>query len=251
MDLAELEKIWEREASLQMHGWDFKHLDGRWSNEHLPWDFHDLVKKYLTSKGRLLDMCTGGGELLLSYRHPASLTEVTESWEPNIEFLQKRLVPRGIKVHAVAGEEGLPVSNDSFSLITNSHGAFDPKTVHSKLKQGGYFITEQVGATNNFSLSRYLDPTYAPSFPDNTLLQAVTGLRDAGFKILFEQQAFPEMKFFDVGAVVYYAAVIPWEFHNFSVQSSFEKLVKLQKMIEQEKFITTNEDRFVIVAKKV
>ena len=246
----QLKNRWQKEASLKMHGWDFSHLKGRWVQEGLPWDYAKTVLKYLKPSDRLLDMATGGGELLLSFKHTYCLTAVTESWSPNIKLLQKKLSPKGIQVYPTGSEAGLPVEDDSLDIILNSHGDFNLPLIYRKLHAGGLFISEQVGVVNNFSLSQYLDPKYLPAFPDNTLLNTLTKLEENGFQILKAQQAFPVLKFLDVGAIVYYASVIPWEFPKFSVKDSFEALCGLQKLIEKQKYVLTYEDRFLVVGRK-
>lgn len=54
-----------------------------------------------------------------------------------------------------------------------------------------------------------------------------------------------------VGAIVYYATVIPWEFPNFSVSECLPRLQQLGQLIETQGSISTFEDRFMIVARKV
>lgn len=250
MNITKLRKIWIHEQKIGMKGWNFSHLDGRWFNEKLPWDYRTLVLKYLHDHDMLLDMGTGGGELLSSFHHLDSLTAVTEAWQPNIELLQQTLQPRGVKVYPVTNADELTVEDGSIDIMTNSHDAFNPMTVFNKLKPKGLFITEQVGATNNFSLSQFLLPDYQPAFPENTLLNTMNGFQQAGFNILLEQQAFSEMKFFDVGAIVYYASIIPWEFPNFDVNHCFSKLLDLQRMINCQGSVSTHEDRFVMIAQR-
>lgn len=64
----------------------FSHLDGRWQNELLPWNYRKLVLSYLKSDMQLLDMGTGGGELLKTFHHPSNRTQVTEAWQPKKLF---------------------------------------------------------------------------------------------------------------------------------------------------------------------
>ncbi|WP_311406890.1 class I SAM-dependent methyltransferase [Liquorilactobacillus uvarum] len=246
----DLKLLWKKEAQLNMHGWNFDHLEGRWLSKETPWNYRQIVLKYLTQNANLLDMATGGGEMLLSFKHSSARTSVTESWLPNVEVVKERLLPLGIKVYPTKEEAELPVKDNSLDFITNSHAAFNAASVYRKLRTGGFFITEQVGATNNFSLSRYLDESYTPPYPENTLLNSIINLESVGFKILLAKQSFPELIFFDVGAVVYYATVIPWEFKEFNVDQCFDKLLKLQKLIDDKQYISTNEDRFIIVARK-
>ncbi|MBS6631410.1 MAG: methyltransferase [Lacticaseibacillus paracasei] len=59
-----------------------------------------------------------------------------------------------------------------------------------------------------------------------------------------------EMNFTDVGAIVYYATVIPWEFPDFDVKKVMPQLHQLQKIIDSQDSVTTFEDRFIVLAKK-
>ena len=68
----ELIDIWKREESVaHIHGWDFSHIEGRYTEEtDLPWNYQNIILDYLKPEMKLLDIDTGGGEFLLSLRHP-------------------------------------------------------------------------------------------------------------------------------------------------------------------------------------
>jgi hypothetical protein len=53
-----------------------------------------------------------------------------------------------------------------------------------------------------------------------------------------------------VGALVFYAKTIPWEFPGFSVERCLTPLLKLQEGLEEGTPLTTREHRFLIVARK-
>ncbi|UNB88942.1 hypothetical protein [Lactiplantibacillus plantarum] len=129
--------LWHQEEQYGITGWDFSHLNGRWQNELLPWNYRKLVLSYLKSNMQLLDMGTGGGELLKTFHHPSNKTQVTEAWQPNINLLKHTIAKQGIKVHAVPAkhEDALPVKNGSLNMITNSHAAFNPKLIKDKLER--------------------------------------------------------------------------------------------------------------------
>lgn len=247
--MKEIDK-WKLEEKLGIKGWNFDHLDNRWFNEPLPWSYLKLVLKYLKPNMQLLDMGTGGGELLKKFNHPAKNTQVTEAWEPNIKLLKQTLAIEGVRVIENEHEADIPVADNSLDMITNSHAAFDAELVKQKLKQNGLFITQQVGALNNYSLSRYLDHNYQIVYPDNTLFNTVMTFEKLGFEIIYFAEYRPVMKFFDVGAIVYYASVIPWEFPDFSVENNLCELQNLAKIIHQFGSISTNEDRFIMIARK-
>ena len=80
---------------------------------------------------------------------------------------------------------------------------------------------------------------------------SVTELKKDGFEILKSEEVFTPIHFYDVGALVYFAKIIEWEFPGFSVETCFENLSKLQKMLERDGVIQGTEHRFLIVAQKI
>ena len=72
MNEQELLNAWKaEERAAHIHGWDFSHIAGRYTEEtDLPWDYRQIILERLTPEMKLLDVDTGGGEFLLSLRHP-------------------------------------------------------------------------------------------------------------------------------------------------------------------------------------
>jgi len=75
--------------------------------------------------------------------------------------------------------------------------------------------------------------------------------QDCGFAVKYSCECFPELRFFDVGAIVFWAKIIEWSFPGFSVENNFEKLCSLQADIERQGFVSTLQHRFVIAAKNI
>ena len=102
MNEKELREIWEKEEAVaHIHGWDFSHIDERYEEEeNLPWDYANIIKKYLKNDMRILDYDTGGGEFLLSLKHPFANTAATEGYRPNVELCKEKLLPLGIDFKA-------------------------------------------------------------------------------------------------------------------------------------------------------
>lgn len=245
-----IESEWLAESQQAMRGWDFSHLKGRCQTEELPWNYSAWVRRHLKPSDEWLDMDTGGGELMQTFQHPVEKTTVTEGWQPNIDLLKRTLVPQGVTLYPDPEERLAQVPDEHFDIVTNSHGGLPIRDIARVLRSHGLFVSQQVGATNNYSLSRFLNANYVPAFPDNNLPQVMTELREAGFKILKSDAAFVKMNFTDVGAIVYYATVIPWEFPDFDVKKVMPQLHQLQKIIDSQGGVTTFEDRFIALAKK-
>ena len=118
------------------------------------------------------------------------------------------------------------------------------------LKKGGIFITEQVGEDNDRDLVEMVLPNVKKPFVHLNLKEQKKVFEEAGFQIIEEYEAFRPIKFFDVGAFVWFAHIIEWEFPNFSVDNCFDSLLKMQKTIEEKGFIEGTIHRYLIVARK-
>ncbi len=134
MNYDELKELWKKEEDAAFKGWDFSYLKNRWDDEELPWNYKDILKKYLNSDYKLLDMGTGGGEFLLKINHPYSNTSVTEMWKPNFELCKQKLEPLGIEVKQAFNDSKLPFEDNTFDMIINRHESFNIKEVRRILK---------------------------------------------------------------------------------------------------------------------
>lgn len=246
-----LREEWIHESKKGMEGWDFSYLEGRMEEGPLPWSYEEIIRKTLQPQHDLLDMGTGGGEFLLKLGHPYDKTSVTEGYRPNFKLCVEKLSPLGIVVKFVADDDRLTFKDESFDIVLNRHESFDANEVYRVLKPGGLFITQQIGAANNREMAEFLIDNLADSpYQAHTLTNNSRLLTDAGFDILDSGEYFPEVKFFDVGALVYFASIIEWEFPGFAVEVSYDRLVELDKEIKEKGYITSKEHRFMIVAKK-
>ena len=248
-----LKAQWLHEESIaHIHGWDFSHIDGRYAQaEDLPWNFRSVIEGYRKPEQKLLDLDTGGGEFLLSLGHPHENTAATEAYPPNVALCRETLLPLGINFREAPAGGSLPWSGETFDLILNRHGAFDPVELFRVLKPGGIFLTQQVGAYNDRELVDLLLPGTPLPFPDNTLEKVSARFREAGFEILESQEAFRPIRFFDVGALVWFARILEWEFPGFSVETCLPQLQKAQAILEEQGSIGGSIHRFLLAARKV
>lgn len=251
MNVQELKKYLLSEEAHAFTGWDFSYIKNRMKQEKLSWSYRDIVETYRKDTYKLLDMGTGGGEFLLSLKHPYENTAVTEAYPPNAALCKEKLTPLGIDVHQIFNDSELPFEDGSFEIILNRHEAYDVNELARILKTGGFFITQQVGGQNNNSLSKRLIDNFVPQFPYHNLINNVSKLENAGFKIIFAKEEFPQLEFCDIGAVAYYAKIIEWEFPNFTVEGCFDKLCDMYNDFLLGDTITTRQHRFMIVAQKL
>ena len=241
MTKEDLYAAWKEEEKIAyIHGWDFSHIAGRYTEQDdLPWDYRAVIGEYLRPEMKILDIDTGGGEFLLSLRHPCENTAATENYPPNVALCREVLLPLGIAF-----------ADAAFDLVLNRHGDFNPEEIFRVLKPGGLFITQQVGAENDRELATLLCGETPMPFPEQYLRIAVEKFRNAGFSVLREETCFRPIRFFDVGALVWFARIISWKFPDFSVDTHLENLYRAQRLLEERGSIDGSIHRFLLAARK-
>ena len=243
---------WKAEEEIaHIHGWDFSHIDGRYTEQDdLPWDYRVIIEEHLTPDMKILDIDTGGGEFLLSLNHPHENTAAMENYPPNVELCREVLLPLGIDFRSGDGKGKLPFDNGSFDMVINRHGDFNAEEIYRVLKPGGLFITQQVGAENDRELVELLCGKTPIPFPDQYLELTSRAFENAGFTILRGEEVFRPIRFFDVGALVWFARIIQWEFPDFSVDTHLGNLLNAQRILEEQGSIDGSIHRFLLVARK-
>ena len=87
-------------------------------------------------------------------------------------------------------------------------------------------------------------------FPGHNLTDQSAAFRRAGFTITRAEETFRPIRFFDVGALVWFARIIEWEFPGFSVDSCFDGLLKAQEILEANGSVDGTIHRFLLIAQK-
>ena len=246
-----IQKWKEEERIAHIHGWDFSHIEGRYMEEDaLPWDYREEILQYLKPEMQLLDIDTGGGEFLLGLQHPGENTAATENYPPNIALCKEKLLPLGIDFRPADGNGTLPFETASFDMVIDRHGDYNPAEIYRVLKPGGMFVTQQVGAENDRALVELLCGDVPMPFPEQYLERAEKRFEKEGFSILRREECYRPIRFYDVGALVWFARIIQWEFPGFSVDTHLEQLMAAQKKLEQEGVLQALVHRFLLTCKK-
>lgn len=251
MNIEKLKDYWKTEEQLaHIHGWDFSHIESRYFQEDVPWNYKEIILSYLKPTDKLLDIDTGGGEFLLSLNHQYNITSATEGYSPNVELCKKVLLPMGINFKEANDYSNLPFETNTFDIVINRHGNYSVNEIHRILKPNGIFITQQVGENNDREFINLLLPNTQKAFNGTNFSEQKKLFSQNGFSILESLEAFCPIKFYDIGALVWFAKIIEWEFPNFSVDSCFEQLLQAQNLLNKKGSIDGTAHRYLIVAKK-
>lgn len=237
-----------KEYNVPFAGWDFSYLNGRRVEDNPPWNYKNLVEKYLSGKETLLDMDTGGGEFLCSLSYLPKNVYATEGYAPNIPIAEKRLTEKNFILKPIKHNGEIPFSDGFFDIIINRHGSYKPGELQRTLKKGGIFITQQVGGLNGIDINMAFE-TKTMDHIEWSLIKNIEMFRDAGMEISETGENIGKMRFNDVGAIVYYLKCIPWQIKDFSIEKYYNKLEIINDIIKKNGYINFISHRFYLVVK--
>ncbi|UCB43180.1 MAG: class I SAM-dependent methyltransferase [Dehalococcoidales bacterium] len=247
----------EQARNTPFTGWNFEYLTktGRMVEAPVKWNYYNVVFPYLLRAEAMLDMGTGGGEILSGFVPLPPSTYATEQYKPNVTVARERLEPLGVKVFEIEEEKeppfntNLPFDDEFFDLIISRHEAYYPRELMRVLKPEGTFITQQVGSIGVINLKQFLTEK-AETVSNWNLYSAVEELKSARFKILEQQEDIQFYRFYDVGAIAYFMKAIPWIIEDFRIDKYKDRFWELHLQIQEREFYDTPLHRFIIVAQK-
>ena len=239
-------EAWRRDAAAPFAGWDFSYLDGRMIEAQPPWSYPDLARAAVAQAEDVLDIATGGGEVLASFAPFPGRATAVEGYAPNLPVARARLAPLGVQVFEANTASGMPFEDAAFDLILNRHGGFRAAEMHRVLKPGGVFLTQQVGGDNLDDLTAAFGARLA--YPDNALERTADAFAALGCDLELAQAWRGPVTFADVGALAYFLTAIPWVIDGFEVEAHAETLTRLHRQIEADGPLRFTYSRFLLRA---
>jgi hypothetical protein len=157
-------------------GWDFSRM--RTLRAPVPWNYGEIVARYLRPTDEVLDVGTGDGRQLASLAGK-SRRGLGIDIDPEMIRLAAREHP-GPSLEFRVGSAQLEGVTRSFPVIINRHATIELGAVAAHLEPGGYFITQQVGERNMACVRQALgQPEGVPAISSQALAGA--GLQVVAF----------------------------------------------------------------------
>lgn len=146
MKAEELRRIVDEAGELRGGDWSRLNVD----RDPVPWDYLEVVRRYLGPESYVLDIGTGGGEKFLELaphfgrgigidRKPEMVRTAVENRPLSLEH---RVVFETMRA------QDLKFPGDAFDVVLNRHAPIFYEEIVRVLKPGEYFITQQVGGRN-------------------------------------------------------------------------------------------------------
>ncbi|WP_431953961.1 class I SAM-dependent methyltransferase [Actinacidiphila sp. bgisy167] len=242
-------------------GWDFSWFTGRATEERPSWGYAGLLAERTAKASAVLDIQTGGGEVLASVPTVPSMVAATESWAPNLEIARRNLAPLGATVVQVEDTADLPFPDGHFDLVVSRHPVVTRwDEVHRVLRPGGTYLSQQVGAGSVRELTDCLMGPRAvaadtPRDPFTTrsgssTVDAAARAEAAGLEVVDLRQEALRMEFHDIAAVVLFLRKVIWTVPGFTVDAYRERLSELHGFIERHGPFVAYSQRYLIEARR-
>ncbi|MBL8006617.1 MAG: class I SAM-dependent methyltransferase [Ignavibacteria bacterium] len=234
----------------KVSGWDFSVLDSRMTESELKWDYVKIIDSFIKSDINLLDLGTGGGELLSRFAGKGINIYATESYTPNIEIAKSRLKKFGAILISDYSDDKLPFEDSFFDLIINRHESYNPSEVYRILKPGGFFITQQVDGKSELTINQLLNLKPNEEFFNWNHASAKDGLINSSFSIIRCDEDTGYTRFTDTEAVLFYIRSVPWQFRDYKKINFTETEKQLRVYFSENEFLDVIKIRFLIIASK-
>ena len=249
-DKNEFDDLIQEALSLPFSGWDFSLIGNRWKTNQPSWDYPHIARTHMRGIQSMIDLDTGGGELFSSFIPFPPHTWATESYPPNIPVAKSRLEPLGVQVISDYTDAAIPLPDSSLDLILDRHGSYSEGELMRLLKPGGIFLTEQVGGQNCIRINELLQDMVEFQYAYWTKDLITSQLQAAGFDLLRVQEEFPLAEFTDIGALVFYLRIIPWQVADFSVEKYHKRLYAIHQDIIAHGPLQVHDHRILVEARK-
>jgi SAM-dependent methyltransferase len=209
----------------------------------VPWDYHDIVRRYLRPSDVVLDVGTGAGErlrdLASSFGHGLGIDA-----DPEMVRLARGDAAAG-KLRFLVCSERLESVPGTFDVIIDRHAPFDLSAVAAHLRPGGYFITQQVGERNMACVKAALGQPPSPPMVGPQAI-AASGLRPLAF---LEYDV--EYVVGDIESLVFWLNALDPAHADVDGRSALADAAVLNRVLAgnvDERGFVTNEHRYLAIA---
>lgn len=234
-------------------GWDFSRM--RTEREPVPWDYPEVVSRYLTPTDTVLDVGTGGGERLLNL---ASRFATGVGIDPDHEMVRVALAnaARTAMTHVTFQQAGtgdlLNIPHEMFDVVLTRHAPTSARGLNHVTKPGGYFVCQGVGAHNMENIRLAFQTGSATQY-DNDQRSLISELCESGWVIVAEGEYNVRYLVRDLPSLLFWFSAIAGANEvpsDFSIARHHNILNDIIRHYGSDRGVETNEHRTLLIARK-
>lgn len=147
------------------------------------------------------------------------------------------------------GQDLSGIPSESVEVALSRGPLWEPAGIFRVLGPGGFFLMECEGGEDSRALAEFLVPGSRPASPVN-LENQLPLWPEAGFRVMYRNQAYPRVRFYAMEELLRYIAFFPDRFPGFSPESCAPRLQKLEERLGEQGFVENREHRFILIVKK-
>lgn len=244
LNKTDLKKIYD--AVGNRRGWDFSRM--KTEKEPAPWDYIEIVLKYLKPSDYVLDIGTGGGE---------KFSELSDYFQkgvgidpfPDMINVAKENAAKNNRLKVsfqLMRAEDIQFPKGTFDVVINRHAVLIPSEVAKVLKPGGYLITQQVEKENMKNLKQVFNDRR--SWQNNSLTLG-HAFEKNGCRVIASGRYNVNYWVKDIESLIFWLKAVDLP-QNFNIEDHGDQLMQYIEQYSTPKGFITNESREFMVVRK-
>jgi SAM-dependent methyltransferase len=154
------------------------------------------------------------------------------------------------RIPQVVATDGLPFRDDSFDLVVSRHPVTTDWTgIARVLRDGGTFLSQQIGAGSNRELSEAMMGPLPPSAHQHPE-QIAAAAEAAGFEVLRVRGERLRSEFYDIAAVAHFLRKVVWTVPDFTIGKYRAQLRAVHDEITVKGMFVSHATRVLIEARR-
>jgi SAM-dependent methyltransferase len=236
----------------ERRGWDFSRV--RDDRDPVPWDYMEVVRRYLCPSDDVLDIGTGGGERFISLAPHFSTGMGIDVDAAMIQTARENLAAsRAANVSFdTMDAQALRLPDDAYDVVLNRHSSFYAGEIVRVLRHEGVFITQQVGARNFRNICSLFGCGPGGEYAHDPLQEIAAEadeFRRNGCIIVAQAEYDVRYFFLDVESLVFNLKAVPIP-EDFDIEKHWRQLDRAIEENRTPRGLQTNEHRELLIVRK-
>lgn len=232
-------------------GWDFTRMATE--REPVPWDYLELVPKFLRPTDVVLDVGTGGGERLLSLSNNFGTAVGIDPDPDMVRVSRDNAVGRSNVRFLQASVECLaPLDDGTFDVVLTRHAPVYVPELDRVTKADGLFICQGVGSRNMANIRQAFNTGSEVLYVD-AQQSMLNDLSARGWQLIAEAQYNVRYWVKDVPSLIFWFKAIAGANEipaDFSIATHHDVVNVLIRQFGSRRGLATNEHRTLTIARK-